>query len=209
MFRCANNHDSQTGDFCSVCGAELKPAVEAAGASAASGAPAAVAALPEQCPDCGAVREFRSQAFCEACGHNFRTGAPGVVPPPPPVATGVVRWEVTVRVDAGLRGTPDPAAPVGTPPRTFTLFDEQTLVGRPAAGVRTQVAVADDPGVSRRQLLLLRRPDGTLAARDPGSANGTLLNGADLTPGVDTPVADGDRLAVGAWTVLTVKAVRS
>jgi len=202
MFRCANNHESQTGDFCSVCGAELARPTAAAAASGP-------AAVPEQCPDCGAVREFRSQAFCEACGHNFRTGARGVVPPPPPMAVGPVRWEVTVRADATLNGTPNPDAPVATSPRVFTLFDEQTLVGRPAAGVRTQVAVADDPGVSRRQLLLLRRPDGTLAVRDPGSANGTRLNGADVTPGVDTPVADGDRLAVGAWTVLTVKAVRS
>ena len=83
------------------------------------------------------------------------------------------------------------------------------LVGRPAAGVRTQVPVTDDPGVSRRQAMLLRRPDGTLLVRDLGSANGTRLNGADLTPGADAPLADGDRIGIGAWTVLTVKAVRS
>ena len=194
MFRCANNHDSQTGDFCSVCGAELT----------AAGEPAA----PEQCPDCGAVREFRSQAFCEACGHNFRTGAKGVVPPPP-AAVGPSRWEVTVRADATLRGESNPDAPVATPPRTFPLFDEQTLVGRPAAGVRTPVPVAGDAGVSRRQAMLVRGGGGTLAVRDLGSANGTRVNGQDVMPGVDTPLADGDQIAVGAWTLITVKAVRS
>ena len=199
MFRCSNNHDSQTGDFCSVCGAELKPAADVATAAAA-----------EQCPDCGTVREFRSAAFCEACGHNFRTGAAGVVPPPPPAAAAApVRWSVTVRADADLHGTLNPDAPVAAPPRVFTLFDDQTLVGRPAAGVRTPVPVADDPGVSRRQAMLVRRNDGSLAVRDLGSANGTRVNGTDVTPGVDVPLADGDRIAVGAWTLLTVTAVRS
>ncbi len=205
MFRCANNHESQTGDFCSICGAELTP--QAPPAARPTSDPAAVAA--EQCPDCGTVREFRSQAFCEACGHNFRTGAAGVVPPPSPAAPARARWVVTVRADANLYGTPNPDTPVGTPPRVFTLFDDQTLVGRPAAGVRTPVPVADDPGVSRRQAVLVRRDDGTLAVRDLGSANGTTVNGHAVTPGVDTPLADGDRIAVGAWTVLTVKAVRS
>ena len=206
MFRCANHHESQTGDFCSVCGVELaRPEAPAPADAAAQSA----SAVPEQCPDCGTVREFRSAAFCEACGHNFRTGAAGVVPPPPPAATGAVRWEVTLTVDAGLRGAHNPDAPVSTPPRVFTLFDEQTLVGRPAAGVRTPVPVADDVGVSRRQAMLTRRADGTLSLRDLGSANGTQVNGADMTPGVDVPLADGDRVAVGAWTLLTVKAVRS
>ena len=203
MFRCSNNHDSQTGDFCSVCGAELKPPVAAAMAVEAPAAPA------EQCPDCGAVREFRSQAFCEACGHNFRTGAAGVVPPPPPVAAAAVRWEVTARADATLRGTVNPDAPAAAPPRTFTLFDEQTLVGRPAAGVRTPVPVAGDAGVSRRHAVLVRHGDGSLSVRDLGSANGTAVNGQDITPGVDVTLTDGDRVAIGAWTVLTVKAVRS
>jgi hypothetical protein len=204
MFRCANNHNSQTGDFCSICGAELTPAPAAAVPTAA-----VPVAVPEQCPDCGAVREFRSQAFCEACGHNFRTGAAGIVPPPPPLVAGPVRWEVTVRADANLNGTPNPDAPVATPPRVFTLFDEQTLVGRPTAGVRTQVPVADDAGVSRRQAMLIRRADGTLALRDLGSANGTRVNDRDVTPGVDAELADGDRIAIGAWTLITVRAVRS
>ena len=201
MFKCSNNHESQTGDFCSVCGAELTPAVVVT---------AAAEGPPEQCPDCGTVREFRAQAFCEACGHNFRTGAKGVVPPPAAVATtGAVRWEVSVRADATLHGAYNPDAPVAAPPRTFTIFDDETLVGRPAAGVRTPVAIADDAGVSRRQAMLVRRGDGSLSVRDLGSANGTQVNGKDVTSGVDVPLADGDRIGVGAWTLLTVKAVRS
>src|SRR5436190_393690 len=52
------------------------------------------------------------------------------------------------------------------------------------------------------------RPDGGLVVRDLGSANGTQLNGQELLAGVDNPVHDGDVLAVGAWTKITVREVR-
>ena len=54
--------------------------------------------------------------------------------------------------------------------------------------------------------LLLRRPDGSLVLRDPGSANGTQVNGVEVVAGVDTPLKADDVIAVGAWTRITVRA---
>jgi pSer/pThr/pTyr-binding forkhead associated (FHA) protein len=75
--------------------------------------------------------------------------------------------------------------------------------------VRVQIPIRGDAGVSRRHALLLRRPDGGVLVRDLGSANGTLLNGKEVPPGVDTPWNEGDTLAVGAWTRLALRAVRN
>jgi pSer/pThr/pTyr-binding forkhead associated (FHA) protein len=114
-----------------------------------------------------------------------------------------------VRVDANLYGKPNPDAPRDQPAQTFTLFDAESIVGREGTGVRVQVPVRNDPGVSRRHALLLRQPDGTLVLRDLNSANGTQLNGAEAVPGVDLPVRDGDTISIGAWTRLAVRAVLS
>jgi hypothetical protein len=114
---------------------------------------------------------------------------------------------LTVEVDAQLYGTPNPDAPVGQPVQTFTLFDDESLLGRGGTEVRVQIPIHGDSGVSRRQVLFSQRADGTLTIRDVGSANGTQLNGKELVAGVETPVADGDVVAVGAWTRITVRAV--
>ena len=106
-----------------------------------------------------------------------------------------MRWDVVVSVDANLYGTPNAEAPTDQPPQTFTLFETENLIGRGGPGIRVQVPVRTDVGVSRRQALLIRRPDGGLAVRELGSANGTQLNGVELVPGVETPVKDRDILA--------------
>jgi hypothetical protein len=231
MFTCPQNHLSETPDYCSVCGLAL-----AGGPAEVAPAPAAPPATGGACPDCGTPRETSQQVFCEVCGYNFRTRTSGVppvggaaaVPPPrvpaepprpaPPAAAleeaaasgaapARARWDVTVQVDPDLYGTHNSDAPAGQPPQTFTLFEAETLIGRAGTEVRVHVPVHGDAGVSRRQALLARRPDCSLVVRDLGSANGTQVNGKDIVPGVDTPLKDGDRIAVGAWTRLTVRAV--
>jgi hypothetical protein len=205
---CPNGHDSTAADFCSVCGAEI----------GATEVPVVTPVGRVVCPVCTTPRESPLHAFCEVCGYNYRTGSAGIPRPadPPPAAPApaaarpaAVRWDVVVEVDANLYGEPHPDAPTDHPAQTFTLFDAESLIGRPASGVRVQVPVGHDPGVSRRQALLVRRPDGSLVVRDLGSANGTQLNGRELLAGVDEPVKDGDVLAVGAWTRITVREVRS
>jgi hypothetical protein len=215
-YPCPQNHRSETADFCSVCGAEL-----------AAAAPGPVAPTAGACPQCATVPDSPRQVFCEVCGYNYRTGTSGIPPaparsvppaaepppaPPAPVAAAPpaesVRWEVTVEVDPKLYGTVNPDAPAGQPIQTFTLFDVESLLGRGGTDVRVQIPVRGDVGISRRQALLVRRADGTLTVRDVGSANGTQLNGKELVAGVDTPVTDGDAIAVGAWTRVTVHMVR-
>lgn len=196
MPTCPNGHASDAADFCSVCGAEIGPAAPATPVGRVV------------CPVCTTPRESPLHAFCEVCGYNYRTGTTGI-PRPPAAKPAAARWDVVAEVDANLYGEPHADAPVGHPAQTFTLFDPECLIGRPAPGVRVQVPVGHDPGVSRRQALLIRRPDGTLVVRDLGSANGTQLNGRELLAGVDEPLKDGDVLAVGAWTRITVREVRS
>jgi hypothetical protein len=55
---------------------------------------------------------------------------------------------------------------------------------------------------------LLAVPGGW-ALLDPGSAGGTALNHATELVPVDvlTPLVDGDRIHVGAWTTITIRRV--
>jgi pSer/pThr/pTyr-binding forkhead associated (FHA) protein len=62
-----------------------------------------------------------------------------------------------------------------------------------------------DPGISRLHALLLPDPGGFWAVLDPGSANGTLLNGREIPPGDLIPLRDGDRINLGAWTAITIR----
>jgi hypothetical protein len=237
MYTCPQNHRSETADFCSICGAEI-PAVGAAATSPAAPPPQATGQRcpecdtlcegPEQayCEVCGF--NFRTGTSGVPPLGGPTAPAPVAVTPrepapstPPPEASGdgpaaappgqdppAVRWDVRVEVDNSLYGTTNPDAPVHQPTRTFTLFDDESLIGRAGTEIRVQVPVANDHGVSRRQALLVRRPDGGLLVRDLGSTNGTQVNGVDVLPGVDVPVKDGDRIAIGAWTRITLRAMR-
>jgi predicted component of type VI protein secretion system len=41
---------------------------------------------------------------------------------------------------------------------------------------------------------------------DPGSANGMLVNDREIPVGARVRLRDGDRICVGAWTVMTIRA---
>ena len=62
-----------------------------------------------------------------------------------------------------------------------------------------------DRGVSTQHAVLRIRDSG-LTITDLGSTNGTSLNDSDdlLGNGIETALADGDRIHVGAWTTITV-----
>jgi hypothetical protein len=55
--------------------------------------------------------------------------------------------------------------------------------------------------------VLLARPGGAWTLVDPGSTNGTTVNGATdpIAVNVEVPVGDGDRIHVGAWTTITLR----
>ena len=61
-----------------------------------------------------------------------------------------------------------------------------------------------DPGISRLHAVLPPAPDGTWSILDPGSANGTLVNGREMAIGEMVTLHEGDRINLGAWTVITV-----
>jgi serine/threonine protein kinase len=56
-------------------------------------------------------------------------------------------------------------------------------------------------GVSRRHLALELRPPGALYATDLGSSNGTQVRDVSLEPDSETPVAEGEPVTVGPYTL--------
>ena len=208
---CPKGHASTEADYCSECGAKL----EGAALAIESSAPPVALGSGEICPECGVAREPRDVVFCEICGYNFVTGARGEMPVAAsavaaeevPAAT-VTAWEVVVAVDAALREPGSPEVPEGVGPFTFALDKPAQLIGRKseARAIFPEIAVFWDDAVSHRHALLERDSAG-LVLRDIGSANGTRLNGVEVPPMTDQRLADGDRIALGHWTSLTVRAI--
>ncbi len=79
---CPNGHQSDSTDYCDVCGSPIEAATPAV---APAPAPAA-AATTTTCPHCGAPASSLA-LFCETCGYDFTTGslpAAAVDPVPSP-----------------------------------------------------------------------------------------------------------------------------
>jgi pSer/pThr/pTyr-binding forkhead associated (FHA) protein len=99
--------------------------------------------------------------------------------------------------------------PAHTSERRIRLAGKQMRIGRRSAArdLVPEIDLADrpvDPGVSRLHAVLAPAPDGTWSISDPGSANGTLVNGRELAIGETVTLHEGDRINLGAWTVITV-----
>jgi pSer/pThr/pTyr-binding forkhead associated (FHA) protein len=109
------------------------------------------------------------------------------------------------------RGGPDTVEfPRFYPERRIVLQGSTTLIGRHNRdqGVEPEIDLGIHPvdrGVSTQHAVLRIRDSG-LTVTDLGSTNGTSLNGSEdlLTEGRETPLADGDRIHIGAWTTITI-----
>jgi hypothetical protein len=93
--------------------------------------------------------------------------------------------------------------------RRFQLVGNQMRIGRRSVsrGLAPEIDLTGppaDPGISRLHAVLIATPDGNWAVLDPGSANGTLVNGSEIVAGDQVPLHDGDRINLGAWTTITV-----
>ena len=66
------------------------------------------------------------------------------------------------------------------------------------------VDVAQNEYLPHLHAVLIAEPDGGWAVLDPGSANGTQLNGREIGTGNLVPLRAGDRINLGAWTVISV-----
>ncbi len=146
--------------------------------------------------------------------------APAPSPTPPPAATpgGGGDWTAVVTADRAYydsvqaTGGPDVgsiAFPVYCPQRRFRLAGTEVRVGRRSAhsGIEPEIDLTGppaDPGVSRLHAVLLKAADGSWSVVDPGSANGTLVNGTEIAPDQLVPLRDGDRIHLGAWTELRI-----
>jgi len=93
--------------------------------------------------------------------------------------------------------------------RRFQLVGNQMRIGRRSVsrGLSPEIDLTGppaDPGISRLHAVLIAMGDGGWAVIDPGSANGTLVNGSEIGVGDQVTLRDGDRINLGAWTAITV-----
>jgi FHA domain len=142
------------------------------------------------------------------------------VPPGVPGRPGAAdaEWTAVVTADRAYfdaiqaAGGPDAAGiafPVYCPQRRFRLAGTEVRIGRHSvsSGIDPEIDLSvppADPGVSRLHAVLLKAPDGTWSVVDPGSANGTAVNGSEIPRGQAVQLRDGDRIHLGAWTELRV-----
>lgn len=139
---------------------------------------------------------------------------------PAPAPGGPIAWTAVVASDHDYfedvvaAGGPDSASltfPDYCPERRFRLAGPEMRIGRRSAsqGLEPEIDLTGpptDPGVSRMHAALIAEPDGSWALLDPGSENGTLVNGTEIAAGVRVPLHDGDRIHLGAWTAITIRA---
>jgi len=139
---------------------------------------------------------------------------PATAEPIPVAWTAVVASDHAYFEDVVAAGGPDAAAltfPDYCPERRFPLAGPEMRIGRRSAsqGLEPEIDLTGpptDPGVSRLHAALIAEPDGSWTILDPGSENGTLVNGTEIAAGVRVPLHDGDRIHLGAWTIITIHA---
>jgi FHA domain len=233
MSLCPVGHESAADDYCDACGRRMgEPAAPApAGGEPARGGPAG--GEPQQ-PSCPVCHTLRSGRFCEVCRFDFVTGAPTALaqagpsaslagPPSGDASADGPAWSAVVTADrayfdrviaTGGPGSADIPFPVYYSERRFALgrsrAGEEKRIGRHSAsrGIEPEIDLTGpptDPGVSRLHAVLIGQPEGGWAVLDPGSENGTLVNDQEITSGVPVPLDDGDRIQLGAWTVITIR----
>jgi hypothetical protein len=230
MPTCPDGHESASADFCDTCGIRIEATPTGASAEAAAAVPSG-----ESCPRCGADKTGMFCEACgfdyasgtplpyvgTASTTNVVAGGTSAAPAAPPTAepaTGPA-WTAVVAADRDYfdsviaAGGPDATSiefPSYCPERRFTLAGQEMRIGRRSAsrGLDPEIDLTGpptDPGVSHLHAVLIAQPDGTWSVLDPGSSNGTQVNGTDVVTGVPVPLHPGDRVSVGAWTVLTIQ----
>jgi hypothetical protein len=170
---------------------------------------------PEAAPEPRPAPELRPVAPAAAPAFTPVFSSPPTTPIP---SLRAVTWTVLVASDrvhfdrmkeAGGRYGPAVAFPAHSSERRVRLAGSQMRIGRRSATREAQPEIDlagqnGDPGISRLHAVLSAAPDGTWSITDPGSANGTLLNGREIRVGQPVTLHEGDRINLGAWTVITV-----
>jgi len=156
-----------------------------------------------------------SDKFCEGCGYNFATAQSATSALTPSTSGTTGSWEALVEADRDYFervAAEEVDFPSHCPPRTFVLDQPQIQIGRHSQtrGTQPQIDLSgapEDPAISHLHAVLMRQDDGSYALVDPGSSNGTTLNEdpTPIAPNTPMPLADGDRIHLGAWTTLTIR----
>jgi FHA domain len=215
----------RTGQFCESCGfnfsgprfAAASPPPPADAGAYSPGQPAASPPPAADPPAYSPSRPVASAASASPAGGPpapSAPAAPSMSSFPYPQAT----WTAVVGADrAYYDHVQEVAGPEGTAvtfpsycaERRFQLVGNQMRIGRRSVsrGLAPEIDLTGppaDPGISRLHAVLMATPDGSWAVLDPGSANGTLVNGTEIGIGDQVPLHDGDRINLGAWTAITV-----
>src|SRR5215472_2603662 len=194
---CPQCGTERTGQFCEGCGFDFR-----------SGTPASAAAQP-------GTTTALDPASAAATGSGQATA-----PASSPAAGHGPAWTAVVTADRGYydrviaAGGPDASSiefPAYCPERRFPLSGQEMRVGRRSVsrGLEPEIDLSGppaDPGVSHLHAVLVAQPGGGWSLLDPGSSNGTQVNGVDIQTGVAVPLQPGDQICMGAWTVLTIQA---
>ncbi|HTU72274.1 MAG TPA: FHA domain-containing protein [Trebonia sp.] len=232
---CPQCGTSRTGRFCEGCGLDYTtgrlPDGSLVGAVSPPVAPAQSAGPPTTpysstiYPQPAAPPPPPSRAPAPpapAAASPWDAQAPAAAAPPiarsPALSPDAATWSVLVSADRGyydkVRAASGPDAesisfPAYCPERQFTLSGAEMRIGRHSTsrGIYPEIDLTGpptDPGISRLHAVLIAGPAGW-SVLDPGSANGTQVNGTDIPQGEQVPLREGDRVNLGAWTVLTVR----
>ncbi len=216
---CPRCGTARSGQFCEACGYNFAgPRFTPSAPPAAPPGPSAPPAAPP------GLRPPRPPGP-SAPPSSVASPAPSGPPPPreaPPSASSfpypLATWTAVVGADrayyervqavTGPEGT-EVAFPSYCAERRFQLVGNQMRIGRRSVsrGLSPEIDLTGppaDPGISRLHAVLIATPDGSWAVLDPGSANGTLVNGSEIGVGDQVALHDGDRINLGAWTAITV-----
>jgi hypothetical protein len=218
----------RSGVFCESCGYNFSTGAPAfAGVPPTTAVPPAPAAPPTSvAPPTTAAGPPATSTLPDASAASVATPSPDPAASSFPVASSFpaasavgtpTGWTAVVAADHAYYENVEAASgpdgsgidfPAYCPERRFQLTGTEMRIGRrsPSRGIEPEIDLTGpptDPGISRLHAVLIATPDGW-AVIDPGSANGTQLNGADIPTGMQLPLHDGDRINLGAWTTITV-----
>ncbi len=133
------------------------------------------------CPHCGARQTRPGASFCPTCGRALGTGPPTLIAPAsvPPVPSAAAPAQLIIQ---------EP----GRPPRTASLTAALTTIGRETSNT----IVVQNLAVSRHHCQIERR-GAEYWITDPGSTNGTSVNGQRMAPNRPRRLNDRDIIRIG------------
>ena len=229
---CPRCGSPRTGQFCEACGFNFSgprftpaspPPVASSGPGAGTGSYSSAQPPPPAASFQSPPAAFPAPSAPPAPSAESAPSAPPVptVSPSPSMSSfpyPQATWTVVVGADRAyyerVQALTGPEGTAVTFPsycaeRRFQLVGNQMRIGRRSVsrGLAPEIDLTGppaDPGISRLHAVLIATPDGGWAVLDPGSANGTLVNGSDIGTGDQVPLHDGDRINLGAWTAITV-----